>query len=85
VGSYGPVDGIDGDGRFAYLQTGGRTTVVDAGAWTFDHGEHNHSFATEPAEVATLDVPTASVSASHSIVAIETITGTVDLLDREKL
>ncbi|PRC48866.1 ABC transporter, partial [Mycobacterium sp. ITM-2017-0098] len=42
-------------------------------------------FATEPAEVATLDVPTASVSASHSIVAIETITGTVDLLDREKL
>lgn len=85
VGSYGPVEGIDGDGRFAYLRTGGRTTIVDAGAWTFDHGEHYHYFATEPAEVATLEEPAASASASNSIVAIETVTGTVELLDREKL
>ncbi|VEG58062.1 ABC-3 protein [Mycolicibacterium aurum] len=85
VGSYGPVNGIDGDGRFAYLQTGGRTTIVDAGAWTFDHGDHYHYFETEPAEVATLEVPVASVSASNSIAVIETETGTVELLDREQL
>lgn len=85
VGSYGPVDSIGGDGRFAYLQTGGRTTIVDAGAWTFDHGDHYHYFETEPAEVATLEVPAASVSASNSIAVIETETGTVELLDREEL
>lgn len=85
VGSYGRVTGIDGDGRFAYLQTGGRTTIVDAGAWTFDHGDHYHYFATGPAEVATLDTPAASVAASNSIAAIETTMGSVTLLDREKL
>lgn len=85
IGSYGPVDGISGDGRFAYLRTGGRTTVVDAGAWTFGHGDHDHYFATEPAEVATLDVPAASVSAVNSIVAVRTPTNATALFDREKL
>lgn len=85
VGSYGPAAALAGDGRFAYLQTGGRTTIVDAGAWTFDHGDHYHYFATESAEVATVDVPATSVSASNSIVAVETLTDTVKLLDREKL
>ena len=85
VGSYGPVAAVDGDGRFAYLQTGGRTTIVDAGAWTFDHGDHYHYFATEPAEVATVDVPATSVNASNFIAAVQTATETVKLLDREKL
>ncbi|MFS0896515.1 zinc ABC transporter permease AztB [Mycolicibacterium litorale] len=49
VGEFGPVEGVTGDGRFAYLSTGGRTTIVDAGAWTFDHGDHYHYFATDPA------------------------------------
>lgn len=85
IGSYGPVTGLDGDGRFAYLQTGERTTVVDAGAWTFDHGDHYHYFASAPAEVATLDLPAASVSASNSTVAVRTPTGAVQLFDLEKL
>lgn len=85
IGSYGPVTGLDGDGRFAYLRTGERTTVVDAGAWTFDHGDHYHYFASKPAEVATLDLPAASVSASNTTVAVRSPTGTVELLDREKL
>lgn len=85
IGSFGPVAGLTGDGRFAYLQTGGRTTVVDAGAWTFDHGDHYHYFATTPSHVATLETPAESVSAGNSVVAIRTSTGTTDLLDREAL
>lgn len=85
VGSYGPVTGLLGDGRFGYLRTGDRTTIVDAGAWTFDHGEHYHYFATDPGEVGTLDVPAASVSASNVAAAVEAMDGGVQLLNREKL
>jgi ABC-type Mn2+/Zn2+ transport system permease subunit len=85
IGSYGPVTAIAGDGRFAYLRTGDRTTIVDAGAWTFDHGDHYHYFATDPAMVGVLDVPVASVSASNSLVSISATTGAVELLDRERL
>lgn len=85
IGSYGPVAAVSGDGRFAYLQTDDGTPVVDAGAWTFDHGEHYHYFATEPSLVGTLDVPVVTASASNSLVAIGTANGAVDLLDREEL
>lgn len=85
VGSYGPVTDIGGDGRFAYLRTGDRTTMVDAGAWTFDHGDHYHYFATEPQTVGMLDVPVASVAASNTVVAVGTDKGATELLDREKL
>jgi ABC-type Mn2+/Zn2+ transport system permease subunit len=85
IGSYGAVDALDGDGRFAYLQTGAGTTVVDAGAWTFDHGDHYHYFVSSPAEVATLDVAAASVSASNATVAVRAPDGAVSLFDRDKL
>ncbi|BBZ04502.1 hypothetical protein MCHIJ_39390 [Mycolicibacterium chitae] len=85
LGSYGQVSAIFGDGRFGYLRAGERTTVVDAGAWTFDHGDHYHYFATEPAEVATLDVSVDAVAAGNSTVALRTGTGATELLDREKL
>lgn len=85
IGSYGPVAAIAGDGRFAYLRTGDRTTIVDAGAWTFDHGDHYHYFATDPAMTGTLDAPVASVSASNFLVAVESTRGAVRLLDRERL
>lgn len=85
IGSYGPVTTLVGDGRFGYLRTGERTTVVDSGAWTFDHGDHYHYFASAPAEVATLDVPVASVTASNSVVALQSDSRAVELIDREKL
>ncbi|MCK0176867.1 zinc ABC transporter permease AztB [Mycolicibacterium sp. F2034L] len=85
IGSYGPVTAMSGDGRFAYLRTGDTTTIVDAGVWTFDHGDHYHYFATEPQLVGTLDVPTVSVAAGNSVVAAETDTRTIALIDREKL
>lgn len=85
IGDFGPVASVGGDGRFAYLPTGDRTTIVDAGAWTFDHGDHYHYFATDPAVVGTLDGAAASVSANNSAVAIETAGGAVDVLDRDRL
>ncbi|MDG4665320.1 zinc ABC transporter permease AztB [Mycobacterium sp. 236(2023)] len=85
IGSYGAVTDLNGDGRFAYLSTDRQTIVVDAGAWTFDHGDHYHYFATAPTEVATLDAPAEAVSASNSTVAVRTSTGNVQLADREKL
>ncbi|WP_234788635.1 zinc ABC transporter permease AztB [Mycolicibacterium iranicum] len=85
IGSYGPTSTLVGDGRYGYLRTGEKTTVVDAGAWTFDHGDHYHYFATDPAMVATLDIPVASVSASNTVVAVRGETGATELLDREKL
>ncbi|BBY51256.1 hypothetical protein MARA_47240 [Mycolicibacterium arabiense] len=84
VDSAGPVTSIAGDGRFAYLGTDDQTLIVDAGAWTFDHGDHYHYFATEPALVGTLDVPVTSVSASNSVTAVAG-GNDVRLLDRERL
>ena len=85
IDSPGPVTSIAGDGRYAYLGTDDQTSIVDAGAWTFDHGDHYHYFATEPAVVGTLDVPVASVSTSNSVIAVEGTNGAVQLLDRERL
>lgn len=85
IGSYGQVSALYGDGRFGYLRAGERTTIVDAGAWTFDHGDHYHYFASDPAEVATLELPVAAVAASNSTVAVQSESGVVDLFDRDKL
>ena len=32
-----------------------RTTIVDGGAWTVDHGDHTHYYAAEPRVVGTVD------------------------------
>ncbi|MFC7675104.1 zinc ABC transporter permease AztB [Mycolicibacterium sp. GCM10028919] len=85
IDSAGPVTSIAGDGRFAYLGTDEGTSIVDAGAWTFDHGDHYHYFATEPAVVGTLDRTVTSVSASNSISAVVSRNDDVRLLDRERL
>jgi ABC-type Mn2+/Zn2+ transport system permease subunit len=85
IGSSGPVDEIFGDGRLAYLRTGDGTTVVDAGAWTFDHGDHYHYFATEPSRVAELDVAATGVGATHSLAVVRTSSGSFELFDRKRL
>jgi len=55
------LDGVPGpehaatDGRFLVTTAGDRTTVVDGGAWTVDHGDHTHYYAAEPRVVGALD------------------------------
>lgn len=36
------------DGRFLVTSDDDRTTIVDGGAWTVDHGDHTHYYAAEP-------------------------------------
>ncbi len=43
------------DGRFLVTSTEDRTTIVDGGAWTVDHGDHTHYYAAEPRVVGTVD------------------------------
>ncbi|WP_206008806.1 hypothetical protein, partial [Pseudomonas viridiflava] len=42
------------DGRFLVTSDGDRTTVVDGGSWTIDHGDHTDYYAAEPRVVGTL-------------------------------
>ncbi|HJT93514.1 MAG TPA: metal ABC transporter permease, partial [Mycobacterium sp.] len=85
VGKFGSIESITGDGRFAYLRSGDRLTIVDAGAWTFDHGDHYHYFATEPAVAGTVDIAGAGVNANNSLAVIRSDGGAIELLDRERL
>jgi hypothetical protein len=37
-----------GDGRHVFVSGAGGLTALDTGAWTDDHGDHGHSWTTEP-------------------------------------
>lgn len=41
------------DGRFLVTSSDDRTTIVDGGAWTVDHGDHTHYYAARPRVVGT--------------------------------
>jgi hypothetical protein len=43
------------DGRFLVTSDADRTTIVDGGSWTVDHGDHTHYYAAEPRVVGTID------------------------------
>jgi len=43
------------DGRFLVTSTDDRTTIVDGGAWTVDHGDHTHYYTAEPRVVDSID------------------------------
>ena len=43
------------DGRFLVTSTADRTTIVDGGSWTVDHGDHTHYYAARPRVVDTID------------------------------
>ncbi|WP_082310510.1 hypothetical protein [Nonomuraea sp. SBT364] len=81
LGGSGTVDGIEGDGRFAYVRTGDRLRVVDSGAWTVDHGDHVHYYRSAPRDVGT--VAGRRVAGDAAVTAVSG-DGTV-LLDRARL
>jgi hypothetical protein len=85
LGEFGPIDALTGDGRFGYLHARDGLTIVDAGAWTVDHGDHKHYYAAPPAIAGTVDARVESVTADRAVAAIRTADGRIDLLDRERL
>ncbi|MFI6578156.1 ABC transporter [Nocardiopsis sp. NPDC050513] len=84
----GSVDGVTTDGRFAYLLSSDeRTThVVDSGAWTVDHGDHNHYYRTEIRSVGTVaDLVAEQVGTDTALTALTDPRGTTAVLDRSAL
>ncbi|TSD10798.1 ABC transporter [Curtobacterium sp. KBS0715] len=75
------------DGRFLVTSDTDRTTIVDGGSWTVDHGDHTHYYAAEPRVVGTIDG--GGRVAVHSSETMTTITwpdrAEAVVLDREAL
>jgi hypothetical protein len=82
------VDGVTGDGRFAYLQASdeGMTHVVDSGVWTVDHGDHVHYYKTGIRAVGAVDgLVAARATADSALTALTGPDGTAAVLDRGAL
>ncbi|WP_283135753.1 ABC transporter [Rhizohabitans arisaemae] len=88
LGRVGGVDGIAGDGRFAYLTSGrGKAlNIVDGGTWTVDHGDHLHHYRAEARDVGTLARRSPqAVRSDPAVAAVSFSDGSVELLDRTGL
>ncbi|MER5620019.1 hypothetical protein ABT061_03120 [Streptosporangium sp. NPDC002544] len=87
VGVAEGVDGISGDGRFAYLTTTGKTMhVIDGGAWTVDHGDHSHYYRAGARNVGSVEGGRPDgVNSDVAVTAVSFDNGAVNLLDRAKL
>lgn len=88
LGEVQAVDGLTGDGRFAYLSSSveGTTEVFDSGVWTVDHGDHNHYYRTGSGDVGALDLPDpAHVVTDTALTSVTTDQGASLLLERAEL
>ncbi|WP_405658678.1 hypothetical protein OG379_02265 [Streptomyces sp. NBC_01166] len=90
ITSLGDREGVQGlrtDGRFAYLSSGGSTHVVDAGAWTVDHGDHVHYYRAAIRDVAGTIAGTdaARVHSDQAVTAVASAGAGTLLLDRKQL
>jgi hypothetical protein len=83
LGSFGRVDAVSGDGRYAYLHDDAGLTVLDGGAWTFDHGDHSHFYDAPPAVVGRIDGRIAAVRGHGALAVARRTDGAVTALDRE--
>ncbi|MER5550601.1 hypothetical protein ABT001_02760 [Streptomyces sp. NPDC002793] len=87
-----PLKAVDGvqdlstDGRFAYLRTAGGAHVVDAGAWTVEHGDHVHYYRAAIRDVGPLTgTDAARVHSDQAVTAVSSAKGGTRLLDRKEL
>ncbi|WAC67053.1 hypothetical protein OVA14_04655 [Agrococcus sp. SL85] len=95
LGGIGATTHVADDGRFLAATTAEGVVIVDAGAWTVDHGDHAHYYSAEPRIVGTLDVGTLDAGTGDpqgavAIVSSESVTAVragdeVVLLDRDAL
>ncbi|WP_150236481.1 ABC transporter [Nocardiopsis quinghaiensis] len=82
------VDGITGDGRFAYLSSSDhqRTHIVDSGAWTVDHGDHSHYYRADIRAVGPVEGLAADrVSTDTALTVLAGRGGGTAVLDRTAL
>lgn len=63
AGTFGPIDAVHQDGRYAFITAGDEVQVFDTGAWAVAHGDHDHYYSTEPGAVGSIDVPGAGAVA----------------------
>lgn len=71
AGTFGPVDEVHQDGRYAFITSGDRVEVFDTGAWTVPHGDHRHYYSTEPGTVGSIEIAQPGVIAGDgSTVAV---------------
>ena len=85
LGEFGPVQGISGDGRFGYLRGNTALTIIDAGSWTYDHGDHSHYYAEPPAVAGSIDGRILGAHGQRTLTTVRHADGTVDVLDRDAL
>ncbi|MDF3341240.1 ABC transporter [Mycolicibacterium septicum] len=83
LGKIGRVDAVSGDGRYAYLHDDAGVTILDGGAWTFDHGDHSHFYDAAPALVGRIDGPVTAVRGHGALAVARRADGSVAALDRD--
>ncbi|WP_461163061.1 hypothetical protein [Arthrobacter sp. R4-81] len=67
AGTFGAIDAVQQDGRYALVTTSDAVKVFDTGAWTVDHGDHMHYYSSEPRQVGNITVPDPGVVAGDGI------------------
>lgn len=88
-----PVEGFTrlnpaGDGRHLLLSSAGAFTALDTGSWTEAHGDHGHSFVTEPGLVGfsvAADEPGHVVVHHGRTTLFDDATGTITAFDPDDL
>jgi hypothetical protein len=71
AGTFGPVDAVQQDGRYALVTTQEGVKVFDTGAWTVDHGDHVHYYSSTPGAVGSITIPDAgAVAGDGSSIAV---------------
>ncbi|PYY43365.1 ABC transporter [Curtobacterium sp. MCPF17_046] len=75
------------DGRFLATSDGERTTIVDGGAWTVDHGDHTHYYDAAARVVGSLDGagPVTIASSESTTTLAWSASGRAVALDRDAL
>lgn len=60
---FGAVNDVAQDGRYAFLTSDDTVHVFDTGAWTVEHGDHDHYYSAEPGTVGAIELPDAGAVA----------------------
>ncbi|WP_144721114.1 ABC transporter [Agrococcus jejuensis] len=87
VGEIGAVTHVADDGRFVAATTADGIAIVDSGAWTVEHGDHNHYYRAHPHVAATIEADGPARIASTELVTVVLAEGAgeVVVLDRGDL